>query len=430
MPSDRSFVSLFSGAGGLDLGLEMVGWTPLVQIECDDAAVATLELGARHRQRKTSGSVQTRVIAAPIENVDPVELRKSLKLRKGALPLLAGGPPCQPFTTHGLRRALNDRRASAVWPTYLDYVDALAPQALLIENVDGLLSAALQHRRLLDRGRESEPMKWEERKGSFLHWLVTELTQRGYTVSWGVAEAADYGVAQMRQRAVLIGVRESSPCYLPPATHGGPGQPAFRTLRDALTGIRELGPVQPLSERKRAVYALVPPGGNWRDLPPAVQEETMGGAYYAEGGKSGWWRRLAWDRPAPTILGMPDHSSTALVHPDEVRCLSVNECAAVQSFPAETPFGGTPRAQYQQIGNAVPPLLGAALGRQISAFLDGAREDAPPAPPWRRSSANRRIGTHGWARRAKGSGTLRDVTINVQIRADHVWASEDVPKSA
>jgi DNA (cytosine-5)-methyltransferase 1 len=145
----------------------------------------------------------------------------------------------------------------------------------------------------------------------------------------------------------------------------------------------------------------------------------MGAAYHAEGGKSGWWRRLSWDTPAPTILGMPDHTSTALIHPDEVRCLSVRERAAVQTFPAAAEFGGSSRSQYQQIGNAVPVLLGRALGGQVAGFLDGERLAPPPPPPWRQSSANRRIGTHGWAIPTKGE---MEVHLNVKVRADHVWA--------
>lgn len=414
----QGFVSLFSGAGGLDLGLEAAGWYPLAQIECDDDAVGTLELAARKRA-KNDDRPETVIIPHKIEDYSPVALRKQLRLRKGQLPLIAGGPPCQPFTTHGLRQALLDRRAAEVWPTYLEYVDEFQPKALLIENVDGLLSAALKHRPLAKRTRDA-PLSFEERKGSFLHWLLQELAGRGYTLSWGVVEAADYGVPQMRQRSIIIGVRGKSPCFLPPSQFGQPDQPPFRTLRDAIKSLEDLGPVQPLSERKRSVYAMIPPGGNWRDLPADLQESTMGKAHFAEGGKSGWWRRLSWDSPAPTILGMPDHSSTALIHPDEVRCLSVNECAAAQSFPPGTEFAGTSRSQYQQIGNAVPPLLGKALGEHIAGFLKTRRDKEPAPPVWRKSSSNRRIGTHGWV--IPSDDGNHKFTLNVKVRPDHVWA--------
>jgi DNA (cytosine-5)-methyltransferase 1 len=411
----RLAVSLFSGAGGLDLGLERAGWQLLAQVEMDPDAAETLRRQSKNRERPSE------VFCALIESLDPADFRRSLGLRRGELSLLAGGPPCQPFTTSGLRHSIVDRRASSLFPAYLRFVDELNPRALLIENVDGMLSAALRHRPLRDRGTSSLPLEPDERKGSFLRWLLTELAARGYTTAWGVVEAADYEVPQMRQRAVLIGVRGNKPCFLPQPTHGRAGLPPYRTLRSALQSVTETGSVQPLSARKCGVYALVPPGGNWRNLPAEVQRATMGAAFNAEGGKSGWWRRLAWDLPAPTILGMPDHSSTALIHPDEVRCLSVNECAAVQTFPPGTEFAGQSRSQYQQIGNAVPVSLGEALGRQVAGFLDGHRSPVPPPPAWRQASANRRIGTHGWTT----GGDPLTVNMNVKVRSDHVWPDGD-----
>ncbi|MFJ4581405.1 DNA cytosine methyltransferase [Streptomyces echinatus] len=421
MPTPRlNFVSLFSGAGGLDLGLESAGWKPLAQIECEADAVGTLELAAKRRAEREGDSASL-IIPERIENCDPAVLRKRLGLRKGELTLIAGGPPCQPFTTHGLRQALTDRRAAEVWPTYLEYLDEFSPKAILIENVDGLLSAALKHRPLHLRNAEGGHLTFDERKGSFLYWLLNELADRGYTVSWGVAEAADYGVPQMRQRSLLIGVKGKTPCFIPRPQYGQDGQPPFRTLKDAILGIESLGPVQPLSERKRAVYEHIPAGGNWRDLPKEMQINTMGKAYEAEGGKSGWWRRLAWDSPTPTILGMPDHSSTALIHPDEVRCLSVKECAAAQSFPTDTEFAGKSRSQYQQIGNAVPPLLGRAIGLHLVQFLETRKDPVPAPPPWRRLSSNRRIGTHGWV--IPGNARPHKFKLHVKVRPDHVWAS-------
>ena len=411
--SEFNVVSLFSGAGGLDLGLEAAGWNIWAQVEMDSDSVGTLNHHAE------SHGKAVKVVPERIENTDPQTLRKALGLRKGGLALLAGGPPCQPFTTTGLRQATNDRRASSLFPAYFKYVAEFEPKTILIENVDGMLSAALRHRPLIARGKDSPTLESDEQKGSFLRWFLGELVKQGYAVSWGVLEAADYGVPQMRQRAILIGVRGKEPCYLPPAEFGWPGLPPYRTVRRALAKVKELGPIQPLSQRKRDVYALIPPGGNWRDLPDELRKATMGAAYVAEGGKSGWWRRLSWDSPAPTILGMPDHSSTALIHPDEVRCLSVNECAAIQTFPPEVRFAGSSRSQYQQIGNAVPVLMAHRLGGHLRRFLQGERLVRPAPPPWRQASANRRIGTHGWV---TPSADGPRYTLNVQVRPDHIWA--------
>lgn len=414
--TELTALSLFSGAGGLDLGLDAAGWTVLGQVELDADCTRTLD-GHLARMRH-----QGEILAMPIEEVSPQALRRKLGLARGELALLAGGPPCQPFTTSGLRKALLDRRASSLFPAYLEFVDEFRPRSLLLENVDGMLSAALRHRPLAERTTSDPPLREEEMKGSFLRWLVSELTGFGYAVSWGVVEVADHGVPQLRQRAILIASRGSTPCFLPAPSFGRPGLPDHRTIAGALASIKELGAVQPLSERKRAVYRLIPPGGNWRDLPDAVRRKTMGGAYFAEGGRSGWWRRLDWNTPSPTILGMPDHSSTALVHPEEVRCLSVNECAALQTFPRWARFAGAPRSQYQQIGNAVPPLLGKVLGRHLAAYLAGDFSEEPGAPEWRKNSANRRIGTHGWAVPQRGGGMA--VTLR-HVRADHVWKISD-----
>lgn len=404
-----SSLSLCSGAGGLDLGLEAAGWQTVAQIEADGDCVGTLQAGAEKKV------YPPKIIQARIEDLAPAALRCELGLKRGQLGLLAGGPPCQPFTTHGLRKAIRDDRASRVFPSYLGFVREFMPHAVVMENVDGLLSAALKHRQLLNRTKDA-PLSPAEMKGSFLRWLVGEFVDLGYSVSWGLVEASDYGVPQYRQRALLIAVNGKDPCYLPP-----PRPHVVRaTVQQAIEALEEPGSIQPLSERKKAIYRLIPPGGNWRDLPPSVQAETMGAAFYADGGKSGWWRRLAWDEPAPTILGMPDHSSTGLVHPDEVRCLGVAECAAIQTFPPGTRFCGTSRSQYQQIGNAVPPKLAEAIGQHVLAYLAGETLERPCPPPWRQASANRRIGTHGWAT----PGPLGpSTTLNVKVRGDHIWAA-------
>ncbi len=212
MQDDRRFVSLFSGPGGLDLGLECAGWEPIAQVEMDPDAVLTLELAARRRD-KSGEAPETLIFGQPIEEISARTLRRNLGLRKGELPLLAGGPPCQPFTTHGLRLSINDERAAGVWPSYFDFVDEFRPQVLLIENVDGMLSAALSHRPIALRSKGHPNLEPDERKGSFLLWVVQMLTARGYSVTWGLVEAADYGVAQFRQRAILIATRGNAAMF-------------------------------------------------------------------------------------------------------------------------------------------------------------------------------------------------------------------------
>jgi DNA (cytosine-5)-methyltransferase 1 len=130
MSGDLRFLSLCSGAGGLDVGLEMAGWKSVAQVEIDRDCCRTLEaINARSSRR-------TKVVHAGIETVDPRELRLSLGIARGELRLIAGGPPCQPFTTHGLRQTLSDERAGSVFPSYLGFIREFEPETLVIENVD------------------------------------------------------------------------------------------------------------------------------------------------------------------------------------------------------------------------------------------------------------------------------------------------------
>ncbi len=118
-------------------------------------------------------------------------------------------------------------------------------------------------------------------------------------------------------------------------------------------------------------------GQNWRDLPEKVQREAMGESWYAGGGKTGFYRRLAWDKPSPTLVTRPTMKATDLCHPELLRPLSVEEYAAIQTFPAGYIFEGKLDDQYRQIGNAVPCLFGEAIGRHILAFDKGALAAEP-----------------------------------------------------
>ena len=123
------------------------------------------------------------------------------------------------------------------------------------------------------------------------------------------------------------------------------------------------------SPRKKKFLSLVPPGSNWRSLPVEVQQESMGRAWHAKGGRSGWWRRLNFDLPCPTLVTMPNHAGTSLCHPTETRALTLREYVLVQELPPDWEFRGTPSEQYAQAGNAVPVRLGKVAGNVIVAHL-------------------------------------------------------------
>ena len=141
------------------------------------------------------------------------------------------------------------------------------------------------------------------------------------------------------------------------------------SLRDALLGC-------PVSEgavytpAKKEIISLVPPGGNWRDLPEGVAKSYMGKAYYGEGGRTTYAKRLSWEEPSLTILCTPAQKQTERCHPDETRPLTVRETARIQAFPDGWLFCGGMASQYRQIGNAVPVELARRLGEAVKGSLE------------------------------------------------------------
>ena len=126
------------------------------------------------------------------------------------------------------------------------------------------------------------------------------------------------------------------------------------------------------SPRKLKYLAMIPPGDNWRSLPVEIQKESMGKSWYLKGGRSAYWRKLSFDFPCPTVVTMPNHAGTSMCHPTELRALTVGEMAAVQEFPVDWKFSGSPTDKCRQIGNAVPPRLGQVAGQALMALLEKA----------------------------------------------------------
>jgi len=253
-----------------------------------------------------------------------------------------------------------------------------------------LTTAALRHRPIAKRpgkhwnlkkyedgwkpaGDKAIPLDPDEMAGSALRQIVGDVTALGYHIAFSVVDCADYGAPQHRLRFVMIGSRDYPPPMLPSPTHGATGIP-YKTVRDAIWHLQKKPGAH--SEYTAAVHRffdLVPEGGTWRSLPKKLQREAMGGSFDSGGGKTGFYRRLAWDRPAPTITGRANRKGSALCHPSQTRPLSVLECAALQGFPHNWQFTGAMNAQYTQIGNAVPILLGKAIGGAIQAHEKNAK---------------------------------------------------------
>lgn len=387
----KTMVSLFSGAMGLDIGLERTGhYRALAAVEFDPAACATIR---KNRDAGRTADPNLRVYETDISALAPEHLMADLGIKPGELDVLVGGPPCQSFSTAGRRGTISDVRGVLLWQ-FLRYVVALRPKFFLMENVRGLMSAAVSHRQIKDRPeRGGPPLETDEMPGSVVRLLLSDLSDQApeYRVDCFEVNAVNYGAPQLRERVLFVGNRFNHLVEFPNPTHGdvteATRQPGlfdppearmlpFNTLGNAIRGLCETDPViMDFSPRKKGYLAMVKPGGNWRTLPEDVQRESMGKVWHAKGGRSGWWRRLSYDLPSPTIVTMPNHAGTSMCHPEEIRALTLRECALIQEFPPDWEFVGTPQQQYAQVGNAVPVRLGEVAGKLLAAHLEQAEAE-------------------------------------------------------
>jgi len=355
--TERAVVSLFSGAMGLDLGLRQAGLPVVLGQDADPACVATMRINGH------------RALAGDIRGIAPADLLTEAGLQPGEAFLVCGGPPCQPFSTAGKRLGINDPRGS-LFMDFIRMLDYIRPRFFIMENVRGLVSAQL-HRTPSD---EPDPTATATTAGSVLEVILHEFRRLGYTTVHGILDAVDYGAPQFRERFVLLGSRDHEAIFLPHPTHFRQHQHAayrWRTLRDAIGDLEDdPGPCASFSAARMELLAQVPEGGNWRSLPPDLVREAMGGAYSSGGGKVGFYRRLAYNQPSPTLVTSPVQKATMMCHPTRLRPLSVREYARIQQFPDGWTITGPIVAQYRQIGNAVPVGLACALGQAIIATAE------------------------------------------------------------
>jgi DNA (cytosine-5)-methyltransferase 1 len=363
--SERTAVSLFTGAGGLDLGCEAAGFRTRAAVECDEVAQKTL---LANRKAFFPGMVES-ALFSDIVSLDYEELLDASGLAAGEVDLLHGGPPCTPFSKSGYwlayKRAGKDPKASLL-DDYVDAVRALRPKAFLMENVYGL--AYQNHNRpILER-------------------FMASVRSAGYSVDRKIILAADYGVPQVRQRLFCVGFR-SDLLDRPPAlwefgwleeTHAGPHERRTEwdesliphvTAGEVLTGLDDDTNPSESEEVVEGTYAdalrQIPPGDNYLFLTAKRGHPKPQFKW-----RSRYWSfllKLHPDRPSPTIQGQPGPWVGPFHWED--RRLRVAELKRLMTFPDDFVAEGSRREQQLQLGNAVPPLLAeriaAATAREL-----------------------------------------------------------------
>lgn len=350
--NNRDVISLFSGAMGLDIGLGKAGLNVVIGQDFEPSCVETMKANGHN------------VLGGDIREIKPETLLELTGLHVGEPFMICGGPPCQPFSTAGKRLGINDPRGG-LFMDFIRMIDYIRPRFFVMENVKGIVSSPLKHVSTKERVKDDP----EQKLGTVLDVILSEFNKLGYKTVYGILDAVNYGVPQFRERFVLIGSRDNEDIFLPIPTHFQMHQnPDYRwkTVGEVIKDLEnDPGEYTPLSGDRKKYLHMVPEGGNWRDLPEEVIPVAMGGAYESGGGKVGFYRRLSYKQPSPTITTSPAQKATMLCHPSQDRPLSIKEYARIQQFPDDWKFPGTISAQYRQIGNAVPVGLAEAIGRAI-----------------------------------------------------------------
>lgn len=328
-------IELFAGAGGLALGIEKAGFEAIGLIEFDKVAAATL----KHNRPSWN------VIHDDIANISSLDLEEYFNIKKGELELLSGGAPCQAFSYAGKRLGLEDARGTLFYH-YAIFLNKLQPKMFVFENVRGLVSH--------DHGKT-------------FRTIMDIFSDEGYTVKWKVLNAWDYGVAQKRERMIMVGVRNDLADII---SFDYPEPHEYKpVLRDILLDSPPSVGAQ-YSDYKRKIFELVPPGGYWRDIPEDIAKEYMKSTWDMTGGRTGILRRMSLDEPSLTVLTSPTQKQTERCHPLEARPFTVRENARIQSFPDDWIFQGSIGNQYKQVGNAVPVNLAYEVGIKIKESLE------------------------------------------------------------
>lgn len=357
----NAVISLFSGAGGIDLGLEAAGFSTRICVELDRDATATLRANR-----------DWRIVESDICSVSSHRLLAIAGLRKKGVSLLAGGPPCQPYSKAGFwhsgaTRRMRDPRAVTL-KQYIRVLEECLPQAFLLENVPGF---AFQPDCLAYFRRELRRINREQKAN--------------YSLNLAVLNAADFGVPQKRERLFIVGSIDGRKFNFPTPTHSNKDT-ALKPLRTAWDAIGDLEKIYRDDDE-------LAPSGRWAALLPSIPEgENYLWLTERGGGKALFrWRSRYWNfllklsrkEPAWTIQAQPG-PATGPFHWMNRR-LSEHELRRLQTFPDKYHIVGSLRSAQKQLGNAVPAALTEVLGLEIrkQLFGDGIRRRPQLVPEQR-----------------------------------------------
>lgn len=340
------------------------------------------------------------MVVGDVREISESDIRGTLGVELGEVDLLAGGPPCQGFSVNAPIRSLDDSR-NHLFRDFIRIAEALHPKAVLIENVPGMVSLG---------------------QGTVIEQIYKELQGLGYSVSHRILFAGHYGVPQMRFRTIFIGIHHSKtridfpePEYNASAVANFTGArelclnvpPLFSaqlkkatTVWDAISDLPEITggqsknefsypvPPQTAYQAKMRVDSQrihnhacnglatinlerlkhIPQGGSWRDIPHDLLPEGLKRARRSDHTKR--YGRLHPDGMCSTVLTKCDPHWGSFFHPTQDRVISIREAARIQSFPDHYIFTGSVTQQYEQVGNAVPPLMAESIGRQIKLLIE------------------------------------------------------------
>ncbi len=344
--SQYSFIDLFSGCGGLSLGFEMSGYKSILAIDNWKDALNTYS----HNRKNAH------VLCADLAELNPKQVKKNYNIKD--VDVIIGGPPCQGVSIAG-KRIIDDER-NKLYKSFVRFVDTFKPKAFVMENVPNILSIG---------------------GGVIKDAILTDFNMIGYTVSFQILKASDYGVPQNRKRAVFVGLRNGRTFEFPKSfdsekissfdalsdlpeyslPNGANYEEQVKSNYQKLMRIGSSGifnhEITIHNQRTKDIIALVPDGGNYKNLPKDLQGTRK--VHIA-------WTRLNSQAPSFTI----DTGHRHHFHYKYNRIPTVRESARIQSFPDNFIFLGSKTSQYKQVGNAVPPLLAIEIAKCLERILN------------------------------------------------------------